>query len=161
MFGREWKERYYQLADRFLIAQARERDEQGLSEDVAACHRRLAELLHISVVREEARARPEVQQNGRLMLPPELCAEVFESWVYISNSTSRRVVIAKVVYRQWQGFQHRIFSGNRTRVVVLMGRDETNQLWQHFLPDEFIDERLSECERYLFQAEPGDEVIEA
>jgi hypothetical protein len=160
MFGREWREKYYELADRLLAAQAHERDGQGLSEDVLYCHRRVAHLLKVDVIQEARRPRPAVQAKGRLVLPPELCAEVSDSRTY-ADIPNRRVVVLKVVYRQWRGFHHRIFAGNRTRVVALMGRDETNQLWQHFLPDEFIDESLDKCERYLFQAEPGDEVIEA
>lgn len=97
-----------------------------------------------------------------MLIPPELCAEIHEYRVLDKHPlTKRRVAIAKVVYRQWQSFDHQMFRDWRTRVVALAGSDETGQRWQHFLPDEYMGRRLGECERYLLQAGPDDEVLTA
>jgi hypothetical protein len=112
------------------------------------------------VIAEPNHTRPIMQaRRGVLVIPISLCAELQEVSTHKEEILRRKVIVAKVIYRQWRDFGHRLFQGNRTRVVCLMGCDETGQLWQHFLPDEFMDKRIGECERYLLQASPDDEVI--
>lgn len=163
MFGREWRRRFIETSQRFIASEERmDADRAGLTKDVQVCHKQVADLLHISITHEQGRVRPLLQERrDHLILPVELCVEIQESREYQDPITGRRVAIAKALYRQWQNFDHRIFRGNRTRIVALMGRDETGQLWQHFLPDEYMTKRLGQCERYLLQADPDDEIITA
>jgi hypothetical protein len=163
MFGSRWRRRIIEASQQFIASEERmNADLVGLAKDVQVCHRQVADLLHISIIPDQGRARPLLQEKrDSLILPIELCVEIMESREYQDPVTGRRVAIAKALYRQWQNFEHRIFRGGRTRVVALIGRDETGQLWQHFLPDDYMTKRLGQCERYLLQAGPDDEIIAA
>jgi len=154
MFGWDWRSKFQRSQETLRI------DRDGLTRDAKGCHERLGRLLSIEVKLEE-RDRPELQANGTLVLPADLCAEVHQSRRLTHPQTSAQVVIAKVVYRQFRNFDHAIFRGGRTRIAALMGSDESGQFWQHFLPDEYMDMSLNLCERYLLQARPDDDIVTA
>jgi hypothetical protein len=124
------------------------RDDE-LMKNVWECDRRIAELLGVSVVRAD-RDRPELRRDGTLLLPYELCLVPQETRVYRDARNGRMVAIGKVIICQFQNFDHKIFRGDRRKVAVLCGRDETGGLWMHVLPDRFMDRTLAECDRYLY-----------
>lgn len=169
MFGHKWEQRYWESekSNARLIGKVHDAESTlkstyiGLRSDVLREHAVFYRQTGIVPTPDSSCEMPELRADGVLLMPVELRIELLEFFENVDSGTRNRVVVAKATYQQWQGFAHKIFAGDRTRALALIGRDETGQLWQHFLPDEFMTKCIAECERYLFQANPFDEIIEA
>ena len=104
---------------------------------------------------ERGSAPAELTRDGRLILPFSTLLEIHE-WVRRPDGGK----VVKVVMTRGRSDQDRIFthevqtnSGPKVVMneiaVVLMGRDETRQLWMHVLPPEYRSRSIRSCEMWL------------
>jgi hypothetical protein len=105
-------------------------------------------LLQVSVIEGH---RVDLGADGKLWLPRGVEVSVAEWLRYHDGS-----LVAKFLFEQTEG--RAMFRGS-THAVALGGRDETGQVWLHFLHPDYASRSIAECELWLAGAQPGDEII--
>ncbi len=96
--------------------------------------------------------RVDVTREGVLSLPKDLRISVAEWTTYHDGSTVAKVLVEQMDERS------PMFRGSR-RAVALLGRDELGQPWLHFLPLEYTNRSIAECELWLMGGQPEDQII--
>jgi hypothetical protein len=95
-----------------------------------------------------------LSREGVFSVPLAVRVDVLERARYHDGSN-----VAKLLFtiREKNDALFRAFR-NHSYAVALIGRDETFQVWLHFLPPEFKDRSIADCEKWLCGFNSGDDV---
>jgi hypothetical protein len=108
-------------------------------------------LLQVSIVRSWSAV--DLTRDGKLQLRDTMSVRALE-WTRYDNGA----VVGKVRFDQEGHDEAPFFRGSRTG-LALVGRDEANQPWLHFLPPEYIGRDIMQCELWLVQGQPEDRIV--
>jgi hypothetical protein len=96
-----------------------------------------------------------LSREGVFSIPSAVRVDVLERARYNDGSN-----VAKLLFtiRERNVGLYRAFR-NHSYAVALIGRDEINQTWLHFVPPEYRERQLVDCEIWLAGGEIGDAVV--
>ncbi len=96
-----------------------------------------------------------LSREGVFSVPSVVRVDVLERAGYHDGSN-----VAKLLFtiRERNDGLYRAFR-NHSYAVALIGRDEINQNWLHFVPPEYRDRPLVDCEIWLAGGEVGDAIV--
>ncbi len=96
-----------------------------------------------------------ISREGVFSIPSAVRVDVLERAKYHDGSN-----VAKLLFsiREKNDGLFRAFR-NHSYAVALIGRDEINQTWLHFVPPEYRERPLVDCEIWLAGGEVGDAIV--
>ena len=123
---------------------------EGDDEELRSLIRNIRALGYIHVRVARSNRRMEIDRGGTLTIPYGAILNILERTEYHDGSRLLKISIGAGpggwIYRE-------------PVYYALVGRDETGQYWIHFVPPEFKDRSIWECDVWLCGGEPGDTVI--
>ena len=96
-----------------------------------------------------------VTREGVLSLLASVRADVIDHAAYCDGSKVAKLIFTATERNDWL---YRAFR-NRNYAIALIGRDETGQVWMHYLPPEYKDRTIIDCEIWLAGGGVGDRVV--
>jgi hypothetical protein len=96
-----------------------------------------------------------LSREGVFSIPSGVRVDVLERARYHDGSNVAKLLFTVLEKSDWL---YRAFR-NHSYAVALMGRDETSQTWLHFVPPEYRDRPLVDCEIWLAGGGAGDIVV--
>jgi hypothetical protein len=133
------------LIDWKLVEDYLNGEEEGLKSTIAAI--RELGYIHAKVT---TGSQMNINRNGEIRIPVGATLTVLERTEYHDGSRLLKVSI-EMGSDGWR-YTDPVY-------YALVGRDETGQYWMHFIPPEFKDRSVWECDVWLCGGEPGDTVI--
>jgi hypothetical protein len=97
----------------------------------------------------------DITREGVLSILSTVRVDVIEHVAYHDGSKLGKLVFAATERNDWL---YRAFR-NHSYAVALVGRDETGQVWMHYIPPEYRDRTILDCEIWLAGGEEGDRVL--
>jgi len=93
--------------------------------------------------------------DEKLLIHSSLDVTVDEELTYVDGSH-----VAKMIF-EIKDNNRNLFARfrNSNYAVALVGRDEIGQLWMHFVPPDYRDKPILDCELWLVGGRQGDEII--
>ena len=96
-----------------------------------------------------------VTREGVLSLLASVRADVIDHAAYRDRSKVAKLIFTATERNDWL---YRAFR-NHNYAIALIGRDETGQVWMHYLPPEYKDRTIIDCEIWLAGGGVGDRVV--
>jgi len=115
----------------------------------------LSRMLNFLSLSKRAGWEVNVQRNDNtLELPRTVRALPQEMATYTDGSRVAKVLFVK---DEKDTRQYGVFPELVPVALALVGRDETRQPWVHFLPPDYAEKSIEECEKWLCGCNPGDD----
>ena len=108
-------------------------------------------LLRLKVVQHSFRV--DLSRDGTLMLTAGMSLSA-EGWTKYNDGST----VAKIRIDQDEKDRSPMFRREKFG-IALVGRDEVDQPWLHFLPPEYSGRTIEECELWLMWAQPNDRIV--
>jgi hypothetical protein len=96
-----------------------------------------------------------LSREGVFSIPTGVRVNVLERARYHDGSKVAKLLFTILEKNDWL---YRAFR-NHSYAVALIGRDETDETWLHFVPPEYRDRTLVDCEVWLAGGGVGDTVV--
>jgi hypothetical protein len=111
----------------------------------------LLSLLQVSIVQPSPLV--DITRDGKLMVSGGVSVRALE-WTRYGNGA----IVGKIRFDQEGVNETPLFRGSRTG-VALVGRDESQQTWMHFLPPDYAGRDIAHCELWLVEGQFEDRIV--